>query len=257
MSLPVVADSLNTYLAEVNHYPLLSIEDEKRLTLRYYETQDLDAAQRLVTANLRFVVKIAMDYKSYGVNLRDLIQEGNIGLMTAIKKFDPSKGCRLITYASWWIKSFIQEHILKARGAVKRGARALKKRLFYKEDSLTSENDNTLADPALLDFSLDAAINEDSGGETSHLEMLTDSSASLEDQTANKEEHALVKKDIGSALALLNERERYIIETRTMSDEPKSLQGLGTEFGVSRERVRQIESSALKKLKSQLSLPLP
>src|SRR3990172_6515071 len=120
MSLPILSDSIGIYIADINRYPLLSKDEEYRLAVLWKRHGDLDAAHNLVTANLRFVVKLALEYRNYGVGLKDLIQEGNIGLMTAVKKFDPGKGTRLITYAAWWIKSHMQEYILKAKGVVKR-----------------------------------------------------------------------------------------------------------------------------------------
>lgn len=267
MSLPVVSDSLQNYLAEVSRYPVLSAEDEREVAERYYRLRSVEDAHTLVTSNLRYVVKIALEYRHYGCRLADLIQEGNIGLMVAVKKFDPYKGFRLITYATWWIRAHIQDFILKTRGLVRHGTRALKKKLFYKNDAsadnvadalvegggattaLAVREEAPVPDPALYDLSLDAAIGDD---KTTFLDMLPDLGPGQEEVVSEGEETALVKKEISDAMALLNEKERLVIEDRVMSDEPISLQGLGDRLGVTRERVRQIEIQALKKLHKAL-----
>ncbi len=249
-ALPVLTDTLDNYLVEIERFPLLTKQEEHSLAIRYFERGDRDAAHSLVTANLRFVVKTALEFRSYGLNIKDLIQEGNIGLMTAVKKFNPYKGFRLITYAVWWIKSCIQEYILKSKGLVKRNSRALKKKLFYRSDVAdTSVNtDNNML--STNDLSLDAPVAAD--GTVTHLERLTDPSLSHEEELANTQEHAIVKKDVSTALALLSDRERFILENRVMTDSPQSLQFVGDKLGLTRERVRQIQCAALKKLKGTL-----
>lgn len=243
MNLPALNDSIGIYIADINRYPLLSRDEEHRLAVLWKRHGDLDAAHSLVTANLRFVVKIACEYRNYGLGLKDLIQEGNIGLMTAVKKFDPDKGVRLITYAAWWIKSHIQEYILKTKGLVKRGARELKKSLFYR-NALPAKGIDTGAD-----FSLDAPINiEDNAGKT-HLERIADTAALQEDIVETAQEETLLKKDVSLALKRLNEKEKLVIEKRILSEDPVSLREVGAELNLTRERVRQIESAALKKLK--------
>ncbi len=252
MALPVVSDSIQSYLAEVNRYPVLSAEDEFTVAERYYKNRSIEDAHTLVISNLRYVVKIALEFRNYGCRLADLIQEGNIGLMTAVKKFNPYKGFRLITYATWWIKSFIQEFILKSKGLVRRGTKALKKQLFYKnalpsgEDALTEEGPIQAAN----DLSLNSAIGDDT---TTHLDLLTDEGPGPVEAAAMRQESALVKKEVSGALALLNDKERIVIEKRVMADEPESLQTLGDRLGLTRERVRQIESQALKKLQRTLA----
>ena len=243
MNLPALNDSIGIYIADINRYPLLSRDEEYRLAVLWKRRGDLDAAHKLVTANLRFVVKIALEYRNYGIGLKDLIQEGNIGLMTAVKKFDPDKGVRLITYAAWWIKSHIQEYILKTKGLVKRGARELKKTLFYR-NALSAAGADTGAD-----FSLDAPINTEDGAGKTHLERIADTAALQEETIETAQEQTLLKRNVSSALKRLNQKEKLVIEKRILSEEPISLREVGASLGLTRERVRQIESAALKKLK--------
>lgn len=254
MSLPVVTDSVQSYLAEVNRYKLLTPEEERSIAERYFRTKSIEDAHTLVTSNLRYVVKIALEFRNYGCRLADLIQEGNIGLMVAVKKFNPFKGFRLITYATWWIKSFIQDFIIKSKGLVRRGARDLKRKLFYRSPSeLPSGGEQADPEEAAVffdDLSLNAAIAE--GGAT-HLEMLRDEGPGPVEAVSEKQSAALVKREVTDALACLNEKERMVIKNRVMSDEPESLQGLGDRLGLTRERVRQIENQALKKLEKSLA----
>jgi len=250
MNLPVVADSIDMYLAEIRKYPLLSPAEEKTLAIRYYEKGSLGDAHKLVTSNLRYVVKVARDYRKYGCRLADLIQEGNIGLMAALKKFNPYKGFRFITYATWWIRSYIQDYIVKTVGLVKRGTRAVKKALFYKNPVLTAGESNSLAGGLAKDLSLNAVIGEET---TTHQDMLASHAPGQEDIVAEAETQTLAKKEIGTALKTLNDNERLVITDRVMADEPASLKTLGMRLGLSRERVRQIESEALKKLGKRLS----
>lgn len=270
MGLPVLTDSLQGYLSEINRYPILSQEEEFKVAERYYRLKRLDDAHTLVVSNLRYVVKIAFEYRNYGCKVADLIQEGNIGLMVAVKKFNPHKGFRLITYATWWIRSFIQDFVLKTKGIVRRGTKALKKRLFYKNRPGPYElEEKSLSSPAARaekgadapfefsnDLSLNNPIKED---DTSFLDMLSDGGPGQEETFSGKQEERIVKREVNDALALLNPKERMVIENRLMSDEPASLQGLGERLGLTRERVRQIESAALKKLQKTLSnkLALP
>lgn len=249
-TIPVLQDSLTNYMAEISRVPLLSKDDEFKLARLFKDEGDLNAAHALICANLRFVVKIASEYTKYGVGLKDLVQEGNIGLMTALKKFDVDKGLRFITYAVHWVRHFMQEYIIKTKGLVRQNFRAMKKRLFYK-----GHNEDTAKANALPDVSLDAPIgNDESSSTLTRLDMLESTYIGQEEIVANSEETALVKSSVGTALAVLNDRENYIVKSRIMSEEPKSLQVIGDELGVSRERVRQIEANALKKLKGQFLL---
>lgn len=260
MGLPVLADSLHGYLAEINRYPLLSQDEEFEIAERYCRTKSIEDAHMLVASNLRYVVKIALGYRNYGCRLADLIQEGNIGLMIAVKKFNPYKGFRLITYATWWIRSCIQEFILKTTGIVKKGAKALKRKLFYRAES--SADAHEPKDGGLMagsghddlmgfnDLSLNSSVGDDF---TTRQDMLADSGPGPLEATATREEEAIVKRWVKDALALLSGRERMVIEKRILSEDPESLQDIGDELGVTRERVRQIEAEAIRKLKKSLA----
>lgn len=263
-------NDISLYLSEINRYPLLSQEEEYDLAVRLREYGDKEAAHRLVTANLRFVVKIAHEYSNYGMRLLDIVQEGNIGLLLAVKKFNPYKGYRLITYAVWWIKARIQEFIIKNWSLIKIGTTQAQKKLFYrlsKEKDAAGENADYSAIARNLevkeveveemdlrmsarDFSLDATVDED--GKTSHLDMLPCTKANQEEIVAEAQEKALIKRDIGEVLSKMKERDRFIIEQRLMADDPMTLQELGTHLGVSRERARQLEARIKETLRSSL-----
>jgi len=277
-NLPVVKNSLETYLIQINQFPLLTQEEEFQLAVRYLKNNDIEAAQKLITSNLRFVVKVAFEYKSYGVKLLDLIQEGNIGLMMAVKKFDPHKGYRFISYAIWWIRAYIQNFIIKTWSLVKIGTTQAQKKLFYKigkvRKALESNGENekkyeilakdldvTKEDiidmeqrMAARDLSLDAPF--DDGQELTHLDLLREDSPNQEEAFAEEEEKKIREREVQMAMKRLNEKEVYIIKNRIMSDEPLTLQQIGDHLKLSRERVRQIESEALKKLKKEFSTRL-
>jgi len=277
-NLPVVKNSLETYLIQINQFPLLTQEEEFQLAVRYLKNNDIEAAQKLITSNLRFVVKVAFEYKSYGVKLQDLIQEGNIGLMMAVKKFDPHKGYRFISYAIWWIRAYIQNFIIKTWSLVKIGTTQAQKKLFYKigkvRKALESNGENekkyeilakdldvTKEDiidmeqrMAARDLSLDAPF--DDGQELTHLDLLREDSLNQEEAFAEEEEKKIREREVQNAMKRLNEKEVYIIKNRIMSDEPLTLQQIGDHLKLSRERVRQIESEALKKLKREFSTRL-
>lgn len=244
----VLSNSLQPYLIQINRFPLLSAEEEFALAVRFRKQNDIDAAHKLITSNLRFVVKVAMEYRNYGFRLADLIQEGNIGLMKAVKKFDPFKGHRLITYAVWWIRSHIQAFILKNWSLVSKGTASLKKKLFYQlernsERSQESEVRSQKSEPG--DLSLDREIGED---DVTYLDMLPDTSYNPEDAALADQEDSIIKDKISNALSVLKEKERYVIENRFITEPSLTLQEIGDRLGITRERVRQIEKEAITKL---------
>lgn len=263
-------NDVTLYLNEINRYPLLSQEEEFDLAVRLREYGDREAAERLATSNLRFVVKIANEYRNYGFKLMDLVQEGNIGLLMAVKKFNPYKGYRLLTYAVWWIKAYIQEFIIKNWSLVKIGTTQAQKKLFYKlsqaKEKVANEDDykaiaenldvreGDVAEMDLRmsarDFSLDATI--DSEGSTTHIDLLPCEKANQEEIVAEAQEKAVIKKDVEDVISSMKERDRFIIEKRLMADEPMTLQEVGDHLGVSRERARQLEARIKKNLKESL-----
>lgn len=274
MYLPVVGDGFEHYMAQVNRFELLTAEEEFELATRFQHEGDLDAAHRLVCANLRFVVKVALEYRGYGLRLLDLVQEGNIGLMQAVRKFDPERGLRLITYAVWWIRAYIQNYIMKSWSLVKIGTTQAQKKLFYKlaqtrkalrnltgDDSATGiaeelDVDETAVDEMSLrmghrDLSLDAELAE--GEDYTLLDTLPDRRINQELALIGREERRLLSERTQAALAGLPDRERRIVEQRVLCDEPRTLQELADEYGISRERVRQLEQNALRRLKTALA----
>lgn len=263
-------NDVTLYLNEINRYPLLTQEEEYDLAVRLREYGDREAAERLATSNLRFVVKIANEYKNYGFKLMDLVQEGNIGLLMAVKKFNPYKGYRLLTYAVWWIKAYIQEFIIKNWSLVKIGTTQAQKKLFYKlsqAKEIVGKNDDykALADNlnvregdveemdlrmSARDFSLDAAIDDE--GTATHVDFLPCEKANQEEIVADAQEKAVIRKDVEAVVSSMEKRDRFIIEKRLMADEPLTLQEVGDHLGVSRERARQLEVRIKKNLKESL-----
>lgn len=274
MKLPVVTGTLDIYIAEINRFPLITAEEEFRLAVRLKKYNDMEAAEKLIVSNLRFVVKIAHEYRNYGFKLADLIQEGNIGLIHAVKKFDPYKGYRLISYAVWWIRAYIQNYLIKSWSIVKIGTTQAQRKLFFKLsqakkqlETMSKKNPefseiaeslgvkrSEVAEMDLRmgtrDLSLNEFISDD--GDTSHLDFLTHEGDSQEVSLIKHEERSLVKRDIAGALAKLNDRESYIILHRVMADDPLTLQEIGDKYNITRERARQIEKQALKKLQQAL-----
>jgi RNA polymerase sigma-32 factor len=273
--LPVVKNSLETYLVQINQFPLLTQDEEFELAVKYRKDNDIESVQKLITSNLRFVVKVAFEYKSYRVKILDLIQEGNIGLMMAVKKFNPYKGYRFISYAVWWIRAYIQNFIIKTWSLVKIGTTQAQKKLFYKigkvrkaleshqEDEKKYEHlasDLEVAKEDIIemeqrmssrDLSLDAPFDE--GHELTHLDLLQEGSPNQEEAFAHEEEKRIREQEVQYAMKRLNEKEVYVIKNRIMAEEPLTLQEIGDHLKLSRERVRQIESEALKKLKKEFS----
>ncbi|TWJ18070.1 RNA polymerase sigma factor RpoH [Geobacter argillaceus] len=273
MTLPVVADSFTMYLAEIRKFPILTADEERLLAIKFYEEKDLESAHRLITANLRFVVKVASEYRAYGLKMLDLIQEGNIGLMMAVRKFNPHRGIRLISYAVWWIKAYIQNFIVSTWSLLKIGTTQAQKKLFFKLNQAKNAIKNALGSDDLhetaltLDvkesevvemeqrmhgeYSLDAAIEGRDGGTL--LDSIADERLSQEELLAEHQESVRLQREITQALGMLNEKERYIIERRVTAEDPLTLQEIADHFAISRERVRQIEEGALKKMRSYLA----
>jgi RNA polymerase sigma-32 factor len=271
--MPVPVDSLTLYLSEINKFPLLTADQEQDLAHRFRDQGDLEAAHKLITANLRFVVKVAGEYRSYGIKMLDLIQEGNIGLMMAVRKFDPAKGVRLISYAVWWIRAYIQNHIISAWSLLKIGTTQAQRKLFFKLNqakqailNMTGEGDLHATAIALDvkdseaqemeqrlrgELSLDVPMLEGESG--TFLETLPDLRQNQEELLAENQETVLLEQGVASALQNLNEKERFVIEQRVTADNPMTLQEIADHFSISRERVRQIEDGALKKMKRFLT----
>jgi RNA polymerase sigma-32 factor len=274
--LPIVSDSLSLYLAEIRKFSILSEEDEHRYAVKFFEQKDLEAAHTLITANLRFVVKVAGEYRHYGLKMIDLIQEGNVGLMMAVRKFNPYKGIRLISYAVWWIRAYIQNHVMSMWSLLKIGTTQAQRKLFFKlretKNAILRMNDGEddphsaalalnvsdkeiaeMEQRLLGDYSLDAELS--CGDGLTALESLADDRMNQEALLAECQENQQLQQKVAQVVAVLNEKERFIIERRITSDEPMTLQEIATHFSISRERVRQIEEGALKKVKNSL-LPL-
>jgi RNA polymerase sigma-32 factor len=273
-SLPIVAEGgLSRYLAEIRRFPMLEPQQEYMLAKRWREHDDRDAAHHLVTSHLRLVAKIAMGYRGYGLPISEVISEGNVGLMQAVKRFEPEKGFRLATYAMWWIKAAIQEYILRSWSLVKMGTTANQKKLFFnlrKAKSKISALDEGDLRPDQVqiiakrlgvteqdvidmnrrlggDASLNAPIRDD-GESGEWQDWLVDDAPSQERILAESEVSDNRHKALISALDVLNDRERRIFEARRLADDPITLEELAAEFGVSRERVRQIEVRAFEKV---------
>ncbi|GMV42111.1 MAG: DNA-directed RNA polymerase sigma-70 factor [Myxococcales bacterium] len=256
---------LDQYFIEINRVPLLSRSEEQELARRLKDDNDPEAGRKLVLANLRFVVKVAFEYRKYQISMLDLIQEGNLGLMTAVQRFDPYRGYRLISYAVWWIKAYIQGFILRTWSLVKLGTTAQQRRMLFgnhrDEDGRDEETVSVL--PAIAsrssgelleldthiarrDFSLDASLDETA--RVSYLDMLRDGDEGQEEALARGETRTIVQEHLDRIESQLNERELFILEHRTLSDEPMTLQDIGTHFHVTRERTRQIEAALMRKL---------
>ena len=280
MQLPVLSSegNLAIYLQEIKKFPILTAEEEYMLAKRYKEHGDTEAAHKLVTSHLRLVAKIAMGYRGYGLPVTDLISEGNVGIMQAVKKFDPERGFRLATYAMWWIRAQIQEYVLHSWSLVKIGTTAAQKKLFFNlkklknqlssidSGDLSPENAREIAtrlnvkEGEVLDmntrlFSGDQSLNVQVGdeGDTEWQDMLVDSNETHDNLIANKDELKYRKKIFEQAIEILNEREKEIITLRKLQDKPAKLEELSKKFNISRERVRQIEEKAFEKLQKQVS----
>jgi len=269
--------SLTRYLQEIRKFPMLEPEEEYMLAKRWKEHEESEAAHRLVTSHLRLVAKIAMGYRGYGLPLSELISEGNVGMMQAVKRFDPDRGFRLATYAMWWIRAAIQEYILHSWSLVKMGTTAAQKKLFFNlrklkgqlqaidEGDLSPENVHKIATElgvpeedvvnmnrrlAAPDNSLNAPLRSDSEGEWQ--DWLVDESPDQEDRLGERQELGLRRDLLREAMKLLTGRERDILVERRLKDEPATLEDLSEKYGISRERVRQIEVRAFEKLQKAI-----
>lgn len=274
--LPAYRDMLKRYLEEVSRYALLSIEEEYELARKLKQTGDLEAARRLVNANLRLVVKIAMEYRSAYQNVMDLIQEGNVGLMKAVSKFDPAKGAKLSYYASWWIRSYILKYILDNFRLVKVGTTQAQKKLFFhlmrEKERLEAQGLN--AGPKLLadrlhvreqdvvemeqrlsgrgaEMSLNAPLGSDGDdeGKATHLDLLAQSQQSPEEDLAQNELKAILRNRLSEFAKTLKEKELAVFNERLAAENPKTLQEVADKFGLTRERARQIEARVVEKLR--------
>ena len=269
--------SLSHYLQQIKKFPMLSEKQEVNLAKKWRDEGDTDAAHTLVTSHLRLVAKIAMGYRGYGLPVTELISEGNIGLMQAVKKYDPDKGFRLATYAMWWIRAAIQEYVLKSWSLVKIGTTAAQKKLFfnlkklrnrlsdYSEGSLkphqvkeiasqlnVSEKEVTDMEGRISgnDYSLNAVVSAE--GDEEWQEWLVDEDADHEIKIAEQEEVRKRKELLSKAINVLNDREKDIIHYRKLSETPKTLEELSKEYKISRERIRQIEERAFQKLQMEM-----
>ena len=267
-------DSLTAYVRQISKHPLLNHEEEFELARRCYEDHDEEAANRLINSNLRFVVRVALQYRFSGAKVLDLIQEGNVGLIMAVRKFNPARGCRLITYAVWWIRAYIQNFVMKTWSVVRIGTTQTQRKLFYKMGAigktvqsdhdnenryelLASELDVTRDDLVEMrervthrDVSLDCPFDGDD--DLAPLDLLRSNFSDQEEVVSRQEERSLRAREIETALKILSVREAYVVKKRIMTSEPSTLQQIGDHLKVSRERVRQIELRALGKLKAAL-----
>ena len=278
-SLPALSNegSLTHYLQQIKKFPMLTEKQELNLANKWRNDGDTSAAHQLVTSHLRLVAKIAMGYRGYGLPVTELISEGNIGLMQAVKKYDPDKGFRLATYAMWWIRAAIQEYVLKSWSLVKIGTTAAQKKLFfnlkklknqlsdYSDGNLKPHQVKEIADRLNVsekevsemegrmsgnDYSLNAVVSTE--GEEEWQDWLVDEDADHEIKIAENEEISKRKELLSKAINILNDREKNIIKDRKLSEDPKTLDELSKEYKISRERIRQIEERAFQKLQMEM-----
>ena len=269
--------SLSLYLQWIRRYPMLVLEEEVKLANRWRDARDLAAVDKLVTSHLRLVAKIAMGYRGYGLPLGDLISEGNVGMMQAVERFDPARGCRLSTYAMWWIRASIQQYILHSWSLVKMGTTASQKKLFFNLRKLKGQmqaNEDSDLEPGQIkriaarlnvpefevvnmnrrligpDHSLNAPLREDGEGEW--MDWLVEECDDQEHKLGVSEELKVQRNLLAKAMTGLSDRERHIISERRLKDTPTTLQHLSQHYGVSRERIRQIEVRAFEKLRKSV-----
>ncbi|MEQ1669685.1 MAG: RNA polymerase sigma factor RpoH, partial [Hyphomicrobium sp.] len=275
-TLPTMAGGslgLSRYLEEIRKFPMLEPGEEYMLAKRWKEHADADAAEKLVTSHLRLVAKIAMGYRGYGLPIGEVVSEGNVGLMQAVKRFEPDKGFRLATYAMWWIRASIQEYILRSWSLVKMGTTAAQKKLFFNlrrtKSQLQALEDGDMKPETVTKIATKLGVSEDDvismnrrlGGDSSlnapvraetesgeWQDWLVDDTPSQETRMVEDEEMSMRKSYLKSAMSVLNDRERRVFEARRLAEEPATLEELSEEFGVSRERIRQIEVRAFEKV---------
>jgi RNA polymerase sigma-32 factor len=270
----VTTDPLARYLSEIRKYPLLTKEQEYQLAVRYREQGDSKAAEMLVTSNLRFVVKVAAEYTKFGAKLIDLVQEGNVGLMHAVKEFNPYKGVRLITYAVWWIRGYIQEYLMRQYSLVRIGTTATQRKLFYQLQKQREELERMGHDQAVAllsdklgvdkeeissmsqrlssrDVSLDKPLSESQENTLLNMQRSPDEE-SVDEKLGTMEEVQILRERIEALRPQLNDREKVILDERLLADEPLTLQEIGEKYNITREAVRQIEQRLMEKIKSQL-----
>ncbi len=266
-----IDDALSLYLKEISQYTLLTPKEERKLSIEYFENKDLNAAKKLITSNLRFVVKIALEYSKFEARIIDLIQEGNLGLMHAIKEYNPYKGVRLITYAVWWIRGYIREYLMKNYSQIKIGTTNTQRKLFYRLNSEMQKLENQGLDGSVKllsqklsvpekdissmkqrltnrDVSLDQPVTDDPSFRM--VDLQSSEYQDLDETIHKKEELKVFRKNINNLKSELNKKELCILESRLLSDTPMTLQEIGDKFGVTRERVRQIEKKLLTKIKA-------
>lgn len=269
----VPTDPLARYMAEVSRYPLLSREDEYALAVKYRETGDREAAQKLVTSNLRFVVKIAMEYSKFGARVIDLVQEGNMGLVQAVKEFNPYKGVRLITYAVWWIRGQIQEYLMRHYSMVRIGTTAKQRKLFYQLQREKDKLERLGFDAGIAQLSgrlgipeedvkamgervlhRDVSLNAPTYNENVTLGDLQSNTAEVpvDEVISHQEDLAHLHEEIEALRPELNERELYVLENRLLTDEPLTLQQIGDKYGITREAARQMEARLMEKLRKKM-----
>ena len=278
-NLPIIGleGSLSNYLTQIKKFPILSAEEEYMLAKSWRDRGDLKSAQKLITSHLRLVAKIAMGYRGYGLPVSEMVSEGNIGLMQAVKKYNPDKGFRLATYAMWWIKASIQEYVLRSWSLVKMGTTTAQKKLFFNLKKLKNQiapgqegdmrNDQVEEISKRLDVDSDEVINMNrrmmgqekslndpiKSGETDEWQdWLVDDSLDQELMISQKQEYEDKKALLKDALEILNEREKEIINARRLTENPKTLEELSKKFKISRERIRQIETKAFEKLQKSM-----
>lgn len=274
---PTPEENLSRYLQVIRRYPMLTFDEEQSLSTRWREEEDHDAAHQLVNSHLRLVAKIAMGYRGYGLPVGELISEGNVGMMQAVKRFDPERGFRLATYAMWWIRAAIQEYILHSWSLVKMGTTAAQKKLFFNlrrikgeieaidDGDMTPEQTTEVATRLNVpeyevinmnrrlagpDHSLNSPLRNDSEGEW--IDWLVDDSTDQETLVAAQQEFSSRQQMLVGAMKCLTDRERHILTERRLKDDPTTLQDLSTVYGISRERVRQIEVRAFEKVRKSV-----